>query len=275
MEIIHCEINQHQSNTAGYWIYADVIDMSAATVAGTIYCVGAAGTAGTIDTGGAGGVGSTTVRGSSGGAGASTSFLGSVGDGVNGGDGHDSIGFGGRGGSSAAGTYAIGGLGGRSQPFPTGNILVALSSPSIGGGGGGGGCGSHDQDTGYSGGGGGEGSPGIRIVCRSLILPTSPVAGMIKSTGGAGANASENNALASSGGGGGGGGILIAYNTLTNTSATTICQSIGGAGAAYGGDGAGGYGGVCAKINLSTYAITTAGPTANSTTTGGTTSLAI
>jgi hypothetical protein len=254
-------------------LFCQTLDMSAATVAASIYSVGAAGAAGAATLGGLGGTG--TLGGADGGDGGASMYAGSTAGGSsNGGSGGLAGIGGGRGGVGGTGTYGRGGKSGANCPWPAANILAHLLIDYGNGGGGGGGNGGHSTTTMYYGGGGGEGAPGISIFCRKFIRPTAGVAGMIRSTGGAGANASVSNALAGSGSGGGGGRVSLVYEEVSGATTTNLLRSIGGNGGTNTTAGVGGYGGYCATINLSTGIVTTSGPTANSTTTGGTTSLA-
>ena len=257
-------------NTAGYRIYcAGTLDISGATSASRIYVTGAAAGAISGTFGGLGGSG--TVRASSGGTGGSRGYSSGTSStsSLNGESGSDSTGWGGRGGAGGACTYARGGQGGQVGAFPYHQIHALYSQLDLSGGGGGGGAAHYTSTATYSGGGGGEGAPGIFIACRTLLRAIGNYVGTITSTGGAGTNAGVDNALLGSGGGGGGGAVVLVAGSLSGSSADDLLQSTGGAGLTSGGDGAGGYGGVVSLTVLGTNTETTAGPTANSTTTGG------
>ena len=257
----------------GGMIFCQTLDMSAATVAGSIYSVGVAGAAGASTLSGLGGSG--TVGGAAGGDGGATMYPGSTtGGATNGAAGEPAGAGGGRGGIGGGAAYGRGGRGGLPRPWPVANPLLSLlSGGGQGGGGGGGACG-HNSSTLLYAGGGGEGAPSISIFCRKFIRPTAGVAQMIRSTGGAGGTNSASHANVGCGSGGGGGRTALCYAEVSGTSTAGLLASIGGAGGTQTTAGVGGYGGMCMVLNLSTGVITTAGPTANSTTTGGVTTLA-
>lgn len=247
-------------DTRGFWIYANVIDLSNLTTGGGIFCTGVDGTIYSGgDVGGVGGRG-TNTRATSGVSG----ILGSPGS-----DGFDSIGFGGNGGDGGDGSED-GSLGGKSCRAPYRNLAALLSLGTLAGASGGTG-----SSVAHGTGGSGQGAPGIRICARTIILPTGTAVGVIKSTGGVGGQSYSTSADGNSGSGGGGG-ILLVCETLTGTCAS-FAQSIGGAGQTAGNatDGDGGSGGEVILYVAATDTWHTAGPTANSGVTAGTTSLTV
>lgn len=267
-------------NTAGYWIYVSgTLDISACTAAARIYVTGTTGSNGSTNQPGAGGYNTAQVRNCAGGTGGPAPYYGSTtGGATSGAAGMNSAGWGGRGGAGGPGTSAAGGpggLGGSVGAFPYHNVGIALSAPTLAGGGGGGGGGGHATTTANAGGGGGQGAPGIRICAEKLTRASTNAVGTVVSTGGNGGQASIDATSGSSGGGGGGGAVLLVVGELAGTSCTNWARSIGGNGLTNGGDGVGAYGGIVSLINLGTGAETSSGPTANSTTTGGTTSLTV
>lgn len=242
--------NSGSITTDGFRIYVSgTLDISACTSAARIL-VGASGGQRRKD----GGIGATTTA-------PGLYKLGSR-------TGENSTGFGGAGGSAGSG----GSAGGRAFPLIYRNIQAICNWVDLSGAGGGGGdCTISDY---YSGGTGGFGCSGIFIAAAQLTRSSSNAAGTIVSTGGNGANGTVDSSQTGSGGGGGGGAVVLVVGALSGTSATSLLQSVGGAGSTYGVDSNGGYGGTCVLVVVGTSE-TSAGPTANSTTTGGTTSLTV
>lgn len=255
-------------NTAGFMLFADTIDLSAAP-ANAINPSGGA----------PGGDGGTAGASGSGGLPGNSNFCGNSAAGGAGGTGHATAPTNGAAGSSGhfASNGGVGGsspgglIGGNGGTFSTSyeflypplgvtpyQIIGAFVTGASGGGGGAGGLGD-GVSTGGGGGGGGGGARTCYIWARRIIVGAGTATGAITinpNAGGNGGKPSTGNGNGGGGGGGGGGGLLVVTCYQIDGNKADLISCPGGAGG-NGGDGngtglgaTGGRGGTGGKIRV-------------------------